>query len=82
MWYTIFEITAKNTSSVLINPLTPKSDWHLISPYTVIHKSHIKPLTPKISLVILITVCHTFLSLDVSLENLVLDQPIKSPNWY
>ena len=31
-------------------------------------------LTPKISLVILLTVCHTVL--DVSFENLVLDQLI------
>ena len=25
-----------------VNPLTPKSDWHLISPYSITPKSHIK----------------------------------------
>ena len=25
-----------------VNPLAPKSDWHLISPYSITPKSHIK----------------------------------------
>ena len=33
----------------------------------------INPVTPKISLVILLTVCHTFHVSDNSLENLILD---------
>ena len=37
--------------------------------------SNINPLIPKISIVILLTVCHT---IHVSLENLELDQPIIS----
>ena len=27
---------------LLFNPITPKSDWHLISPYNVSPDSHIK----------------------------------------
>ena len=34
----------------------------------------VNPLTPKMSLVILLTVCQTFNSHSVSLENLVSDQ--------
>ena len=34
------------------------------------------PLTPKILLVILLTVCHNYSSSDVSLENLVFNQLI------
>ena len=35
----------KNTSSVLINPLKPKTDGHLISPNTVIPKAHSNVMT-------------------------------------
>ena len=31
----------------LINPLTPKSDWHLISPYCITPESNIKVMRIK-----------------------------------
>ena len=30
-----------------INPLTPKSDWHLISPYNITTESHINVMRIK-----------------------------------
>ena len=41
----ILSFTSWNTRRVdveLINPLTPKSDWHLISPYCITPESKIK----------------------------------------
>ena len=32
----------KNSSSRILNPLTPQSDYHLISPYNITPESHIK----------------------------------------
>ena len=32
----------------LLNPLTPKSDWHLISPYNINPELHIKVMRIKV----------------------------------
>ena len=46
---------------ISIHPLTPKSDWHLLSPYNMknMHTA-VNPLTPKIWLLILPSGCYTF----------------------
>ena len=36
------KVFLKKFSPIYINPLTPKSDQHLISPYNIIPESHIK----------------------------------------
>ena len=46
---------------ISIHPLTPKSDWHLLSPYNMKNMhTVVNPLTPKIWLLILPSGCYTF----------------------